>query len=296
MTTTFDLNKINGDEPPIETEQDTLQAILCVLKKIDNKMDSIETAATRNNKEYDQEIQDAFDLGCEHEAKSTNKTDDLACTPSGIIYPKTKEPDDPYHKPLTLGLCSIFGGPSSAYTRFECFCSKLLTFKGSLPDSCRSITCECGKTWQWYPEDEAPALDDGRGKYKRNSFVQWKRDYLDWKLGQDEDDQDEDALNLLHRAERKIRALINIEKQARKVNKRLVEELEQQGLREPSTFDPADGQPFIIQHTAYGYVCVEKAHYRADEEEFCTVASFLKKEEIQAMMPFPRPVEIEADE
>lgn len=66
-------------DPPTGAQLDILGLILQELKSINNKMDSVETAATHNKHDFVKQFQDAFDEGCEHGANPPDEPE-IMCT------------------------------------------------------------------------------------------------------------------------------------------------------------------------------------------------------------------------
>lgn len=357
--TDFDLSMITGNEPPLETEQEVvseeqhhgcleglpptedlpatdLQLILQELKSINNKMESVETAATLRPNDFVRRYQEAFDKACEHEANPPDDPeigpsapsqpwvvdrDGVKIHPPGTLDHKTecalqenaaKERLDatgpkPWHAPAAVQVTKVTAhttGRSLSEADLTCFCGRRVGCGRTSSEGSGWEACLCGRTWSWLPEGKTPILAEDQssqlivddpevvktfrethpgesvGRVFSSLLADWKS-YKHWH---------EKTCTLLGPEAGRTPSMIYATVEC------LVEK--RQGLQDPSNFMTAEGDRFIIQYTPCEDTIVRLAIYRGAHGRNCfeTVSCFVEFADVEAMMPFSKPVKVDRSE
>jgi hypothetical protein len=293
--TDSDFSMLTDTEPPLST----LQLILQELQSINNKMDSVETAATRRQQEVVNREQDAFELGCERGRKDERGEFD---EPDGL--PEFGPHAPPYQEPVSVLDHRTEGAlqENEARARLdasvlrprnapeEVQVTKVQDLSTGRSRECRVPVAKGDRivvntdTLEVKAENEPPAKDQTGFQFKE-AYREFRQLY---------EDCDEcpmvEALELLSQARVLIRKKHFKLEASLKREKKLKAST---GLQDPSKFKPADGDKFLIQYRVGLSTRVESSFYDAEEKWFSTNDDIYRLFEIDAMMPFPEPVKVD---
>ena len=267
-----------------QKQKSTLEKILEVLERIDCRLDSIESAAVQT---------------CEDEDTAPELQDDPVFEGTqtrGPLHAVSHDPEGAKtHPPVAIvgrELTYLPANPSATQTQFMCFCARMITFNVEGPKPTRNVTCECGNTWRWYSEGQAPPIDTV-GRRKKGCVAQWQRDrceFLDELDPEDYGSFHSDVTALLSRA---YRMLLRQEREINRLELDAIADQESGGLQPPPRHSPADGAWFIIQYLEGERTIVEAAFYDREEKWFVAGEDTVARGRVDVMMPFPEAVKVD---